>query len=135
MRPCSKAYRNVPDCGADESSPKMVEVTDPRNPLYGRSFCVIREVARGSGNCAPSYEVEHRDGSTLLIPVTATLEYIEGTNQIKLSVEAIRDLIALAETLEGHDDRTEGSVGNVVARVTASDGQRRRRGSGGGMSS
>jgi hypothetical protein len=113
----------------------MVEVTDPRHPLYGRSFCVIREVARGSGNFAPSYEVEHRDGSTLLIQVTATLEYVDGTNQIKLSVEAVRDLIAVAGTLEDHDDRTEGPVGNVVARVAASDYRRRRRGSGGGMSS
>jgi hypothetical protein len=109
-------------------------VLDPSHPLFGRSFSVIREVGRRGGNFAPSYEVEHRGGSTLLIPVSATRGYVEATNQIKLSVEAVRDLIAVAETLEGHDDRTEEPVGDFITRVAASDSRRRRRSSGGGVS-
>jgi len=109
-------------------------VLDPSHPLFGRSFIVIRELGRGGGNFAPSYEVEHLGGSTLLIPVAATQGYVEVTNQIKLSVEAVRDLIALAETLEGHDDRTKEPVGDVITRVAASDSRRRRRSSGGGVS-
>jgi hypothetical protein len=95
---------------------------------------VIRKLGRRGGNFAPSYEVEHLGGSTLLIPVSATQGYVAATNQNKLSVEAIRDLIAVAETLEGHDDRTEEPVGDVITRVAASDSRRRRRSSGGGVS-
>jgi hypothetical protein len=109
-------------------------VLDPSHPLFGRSFNVIREVGRRGGNFAPSYEVEHRGGSTLLIPVSATQGYVEATNQIKLSVEAVRDLIAVAETLEGHDDRTEEPLGDVITHAAASDSGRRRRSSGGGVS-
>lgn len=130
----AKAYRNIPACESDESSPDKIEVLDPSHPLFGRSFNVIRKVGRRGGNFAPSYEVEHRGGSTLLIPVSATQGYVEATNQIKLNVEAIRDLIAVAETLEGHDDRTEEPVGDVITRVAASDPRRRRRSSGGGVS-
>lgn len=129
----TKAYRNVPACEADESSPEKVQVLDPCHPLYGRSFYVIREVVRG-GNFPPSYEVEHRDESTLLIPVAATQGYVEATNQIKLSVEAVRDLIAFAETLEGHDGRSEEPVGDVITRVATSNSRRGRRSSGGGVS-
>ncbi|WP_143565756.1 hypothetical protein [Sinorhizobium fredii] len=129
----AKAYRNVPACEADESSPEKVQVLDPCHPLYGRSFYVIREVVRG-GNFPPSYEVEHHDGSTLLIPVTATQGCVEGTNQIKLSVEAVRDLIAVAETLEGHDGRSEEPVGDVITRVATSNSRRHRRSAGGGVS-
>jgi hypothetical protein len=109
-------------------------VLDPRHPLFGRSFNVIREVGRRCGNFAPSYEVEHHGGSTLLIPVSATQGYVDATNQIKLSVEAICDLMAVAETLEGHDDRTEEPVGDVTTHVAASDYRRGRRSSGGGVS-
>jgi hypothetical protein len=109
-------------------------VVDPSHPLFGRSFCVIREVGRGGGNFAPSYEVEHRGGSTLLIPVAATQGYFESTNQIKLSVEAVRDLIAVAESLEGHDGRSEEPVGDVIPRVATSNSRRSRRSSGGGVS-
>jgi hypothetical protein len=65
---------------------------DPHHPLYRRPFRVIRRVAHGGGNFPPSYEVDHRDGSTLLIAVAATQKYVEDTNQSKLGVEAVRDL-------------------------------------------
>ncbi len=61
------------------------------------------------------------------MPVSATQGYVESSNRIKLSIEAVRDLIAVAETLEGRDDRTEESVGDLITRAVASDSQRRRR--------
>jgi hypothetical protein len=112
----------------------LIWVLDPRHPLYGRSFHVIRRVARGGGNLPPSFEVEHRDGSTLLIPVVATQKYVDDTNQIKLSVEAVRDLVAVAECLEGHDHRPQEPVGDAVTSFAAPDSRRCRRGSGGGVS-
>ncbi|MER9972174.1 hypothetical protein, partial [Mesorhizobium sp. M0060] len=130
----AKAYRNIPAGESDESSVEVVRVLDPCHPLYGRSFRVIRRVAHHRGNFPPSYEVEHRDGSTLLIPVTATQKYVEKANQTKLSVEAVRDLVAVAECLEGHDHRPQEPMGDAVTSFAASNPRRRRRGSGGGVS-
>lgn len=95
---------------------------------------MIRQVTHGGGNFPPSYEVEYRNGSTLLIVVAATQKYVEGTYQTKLSVEAVRDLVAVAECLEGHDHRPRELVGDAVAGLAASNPRRCRRGSGGGGS-
>src|ERR1700736_4144196 len=87
---CSRAYRNIPAGESDESSTEVIRVLDPRHPLYGRSFHVIRRSTHRGGNFPPSYEVEYRNGSTLLIPVAATEKYVRDTNQTKLSIEAVR---------------------------------------------
>jgi len=55
----TKAFRNVPSGESDESLLEVVQVQDPRHPLYGRSFRVIRRVAHRGGNFPPSYEVEY----------------------------------------------------------------------------
>ncbi|MER8887796.1 hypothetical protein, partial [Mesorhizobium sp. M0816] len=130
----TKASRNIPAGESDESSGELIRVMDPHHPLYRRSFRVIRRVAHGGGNFPPSYEVDHRDGSTLLIAVAATQKYVEDTNQSKLSVEAVRDLVAVAECLEGHDHRPQEPVGDAATSFAASNPRRRRRGSGGGGS-
>ena len=78
---------------------------DPRHPLYGRSFRVIRRSSHRGGNFPPSYEVEHRNGSSLLIPVAVTEQYGQDANQTKLSIEALRDLVSVVECLESHEYR------------------------------
>jgi len=130
----SKAYRNIPTGESDESSIEVIWVQDPRHPLCGRSFRVLRRSTHHGGNFPLSYEVEHRSGSTLLIPVAATEKYVQDANQTKLSIEAVRDLITVAECLESHEYRPKQAVGDAVASFAASNHRRRRRGSGGGVS-
>src|ERR1700676_43297 len=130
----SRAYRNIPAGESDESSTEVIRVLDPRHPLYGRSFHVIRRSTHRGGNFPPSYEVEYRNGSTLLIPVTATEKYVRDTNQTKLSIEAVRDLVSVAECLENHEYRPKQAVGDAVAGFAASNCRRRCRGSGGAAS-
>src|ERR1700676_844480 len=91
----AKAFRNIPSEEADESSAEMIEFLDPRHPLYGRSFRVIRRSTHRGGNFPPSYEVEHHHGSSLLIPVDVTEKRVLDANQTKLSIEALRDLVAV----------------------------------------
>ena len=130
----AKAFRNIPSGEFDESSVDVIEVQDQRHPLYGRSFRVIRLVAHRGGNFPPSYEVEYQSGRSLLIPITVTKPYQEGTNQIKLSIEALRELVVAAECLECHEYGSKRSVGGAAARSSASDRRRRRRGAGGDLS-
>ena len=130
----AKAFRNIPSGESDESSAELVRVQDPRHPLYGRSFRVIRRVAHSGGNFSPSYEVEYLSGRSLLISITATEPYHQGTNQTKLSIEALRELVLAAECLECHEHGSERTVGGIVACSTASDRRRGRCSSGGGLS-
>jgi hypothetical protein len=76
---------------------------------------VIRRSTHRGGNFPPSYEVEHRNGSTLLIPVAATERYVPDTNQIKLSIEAVRDLVSVAECLESDEYRPKKALDDAVA--------------------
>src|SRR5882672_10999965 len=94
---CSKAYRNIPSGEADESPVEEIRVLDPRHPLYGRSFRVLRRLIQRGGNFPRSYEVEYCNGSTLLIPVSA-IEYDHSeNNQTKLSIEALHDLLSVID--------------------------------------
>jgi hypothetical protein len=52
-------------------------------------------------------------------------------NRIKLSVEALRDLISLIELLGTHGDRAEEPVVDAASGTTAADHRRDRRGPGG----
>jgi hypothetical protein len=106
-----------------------VTVLDPTHPLFGRMFRVVRSVHCG-GNHPVSYEVEHRDGASLLISVAATEPQMAMENRTKLSVEALHDLISLVEQLD--DDRSERPVGHSADGVAAPDRRRGRRGPGGG---
>jgi transposase len=130
----AQLYRNIPACESDESSTEVIQVLDPRHPLYGRSFRVIRRSTHGGGNLPPSYEVEYLNGSTLLIPVAATEQCTREANQLKLSIEALRDLVCAVECLGDHEHGPKGPLGNVAAGIAAPDRRGRCRGPGGGLS-
>lgn len=54
--PRAKAYRNITFCESDESAVEVIQVVDPRHPLYGRYFRVIRRSTHHGGSSAPAYE-------------------------------------------------------------------------------
>jgi len=95
---CSKAFRNIPSGESDESLAEVIQVLDPRHPLHGRSFRVIRRSAHRAGNFPASYEVEYRNGVSLLVPISVTELYVIGPNQTKLSIESLRELRARQES-------------------------------------
>jgi hypothetical protein len=128
-----KVFRNIPSGESDESSADVVEVLDPHHPLYGRSFRVIGRVTHRVGNFPLSYEVEYGDDGSLLVPISVTEPYDIETNQTKLSIEALVELILAVECLECHEHGSTRSVGGAAAGSTASDRRRRRRGSGGDL--
>ena len=109
-------------------------VRDPRHPLHARRFVVLRRLTRRAGNVLPSFEVEHRDGSTLLIPEVATEPSSAGETDVKLSVEGLRELVSLAEVLDEHADRPGRSLGDAAAGAAPTHRRGRRRGPGGGAS-
>ena len=129
----AKAYRNIPLGESDESLAEVIQVLDPRHPLYGRSFRVIRRSTHRGGNFAPSYEVEHRSGTSLLVPISVTEPYEVNANLTKLCIDALRDLISQAECLECHERRSEGTLGVAAAGSAPPDRRRRRRNPGGGL--
>jgi hypothetical protein len=130
----AKAYRTAPTGKPDESSVEVVEVLDPRHPLYGRSFRVICRSSHRGGNFPPSYEVEHRSGTSLLVPISVTELHQPNTNRTKLCIEALCELISAAECLECDEHRSERSLGDAAAGSAATDRRRDRRGSGGDVS-
>lgn len=130
----AKAFRNIPPGEADESLAEVIQVLDPRHPLYGQSFRVVRRSAHRAGNFPPSYEVEYHDGASLLVPIAVTNASDIGSNRTKLSIEALRDLVAAVECLEPDEHRSKGSLGGAASGSSASDCRRRRRSSGGDLS-
>ena len=132
--PPTKAYRNIPSCESDESPIEEIRVVDPRHPLYGRSFRVIRRSTHHSGNCPLSYEVEYCNGSSLLIPVDVTEWYDLPNNRTILSIDALRDLISVIDCLDSHGDRSKRSLDDTAVVYTTSGRRRRRRRLGGGLS-
>ena len=129
---CSKAFRNIPSRDADESLIEVVQVRDPRHPLFGKSFRIIRRTVDRAGNVPASYEVEHRNGSTLLISVQATEQYETAANQFKLSIDALKDLVCLADGLGSDECRSQGSLDCTGSDIAASDSRGRRDRTGGG---
>ncbi len=132
--PGTKAYRNIPSAEFDESPVEEVRVLDPRHPLYGRSFRVIRRAAHRGGNFPSSFEVEHCNGSSLLIPIAVTEWHDLPGSRTTLSIDALRELIDVVDCLDDHGDRPERSLDDAAAVSAASDRRRRRRGPGGGPS-
>ena len=107
---------------------------DPVHPLYGRTFHVIRRSVHRSGSFPISYEVEYKNGASLLIPVVATGKYDQNEYRTKLSVEALYDLIAVAEQVEDYADKAGRPLGDTAAGTAAPNRRRGRRGTGGGLS-
>lgn len=131
-RICSKAFRNIPSAESDESSFEEVQVLDPRHPLYGKSFRVVRQLPRRGGNFQPSYEVEYYKGTTLIIPIAAT-EYLRDKNdQTKLSIEALLDIISVSDCIHDSKHESEGLLETATVISPTADCRRRRGGSDGG---
>jgi hypothetical protein len=129
--PPTKLYRNIPSVESDESSEEIITVRDVTHPLFGRTFSVIRRAVHRGGGFPVSYEVAHGDHASLLIPVASVEPEISVTNRIKLSVEALNDLISEAEQVDDYADQTEGPLGDTGADLTPSDRRRNRSRSGG----
>ena len=108
-------------------------VRDTGHPLYGRSFRVIRRTSGRGGNFLPSYEVEYRDGVTLLVPVSATEPPVPSAALTKLSMEALRDLLDVVEC-QDHERGARRPLDDAAADPATTDRRRHRRGSGGGLS-
>ena len=127
----AKAHRNIPSGEADESLFEVIQVLDPRHPLYGRSFRLICRSSHRGGNFPPSYEVEHRGGTSLLVPIAATEPQEPNANRTKLSIEALHELISAVECLEFDEHRSEKSLGDAAVSTAATDRRRHCLGSGG----
>ena len=123
-----------PLVSSDESLAEVIQVLDQRHPLYGRSFRVIRRSTHRGGNFPPSYEVEYRNGVSLLVPISVTDPQNSRPNQTKLSIESLRELIVAAECLECDEHRYERSLGGAATGSAASDRRRRGRSASGDLS-
>ena len=85
-----------------------MEVLDPRHPLYGRRYRLIsigkETITRGV--CKEIFaRVHYRFGLTLLLPLGVTSLERNGlpcAASTKLSLDALQDLIPLAEESGGH---------------------------------
>ncbi|MEY9698959.1 hypothetical protein ABIF50_002651 [Bradyrhizobium diazoefficiens] len=121
----------VPDSESDESFPEVVEVRDPHHPLWGRSYRVIRKIGQRGRGIPASYEVEYRAGSSLLIQATAIEYYEQEANQIKLSMEALLELLSTADCPDAHEHGSSRSLVDADARAPTPDRRRRRRNFGG----
>jgi hypothetical protein len=130
----TKAYRNIPSGEPDESLVEVIQVLDPRHPLYGRAFRVICRSSHRGGNFPPSYEVEHRGGTSLLVPISVTEPYEASANRTKLSIEALCDLISAVECLKCDEHKSKRSLDDTAAGSTATDRRGHRRSSGGDLS-
>lgn len=132
--PRARTYRNIPSTEADDPLPEEVMVQDPRHPLCGRCFAVLRRVSRRAGNVLPSFEVGHVGGTTLLISQAACKPRPVGESHVKLSVAGLRELVSLAGSLDTHADRPGRGMGHTPDGPAAADRRGRRRGSGGDAS-
>jgi hypothetical protein len=95
---------------------------------------MIRRTMDRGGNVPASYEVEYRNGSSLIIPVQATEECELNSNQTKLSIEALLDLVSVAESIDDDEYRSKIPLVSAVADAAASNRRRRRCRPGGGRS-
>lgn len=129
----AKAYRNIPSSKAEDSLPDVVAVRDPSHPLFGKSFRVVRVSTHRGGNFAPSYEVEHCAGISLLIPIASTEEPGPSEHLTKLSVEGLEELISVVGQLED-ERRSKGCLDDAAAQLAAAGRRRNRRSIGGDVS-
>jgi hypothetical protein len=111
------ANRCTPKADADLPMPADVEVIDPMHPLYGRRFRVV-SITRGtcSDSCA---RVEWRFGLTLLLPLEVTNlvpRKEQRTMPTRLSIEAMEELVAVAEGSEGACPSSLGRSGAIYRR-------------------
>ena len=97
-----EGVRGAPDPHRDDALSEEVEVVDVEHPLFGRRFNLISVQTVTCGELL--VRVNYRFGLTLLLPIGVTdLEPAVASRALraKLSVEAVKDLIAVAEGSEG----------------------------------
>ena len=97
-------------------------------------FRVLRRSIHRGGNSPPSYEVEYRNGTSLLIPISATERDNSENNLTKLSITALQDLLAMIDCFDSHEHKSKRSLDDAAAVSTTPDRRRRRRSLGGGLS-
>lgn len=122
-----------PSSEADESFPDEITICDPRHPLYGRAFRVIRRTSYRGGNFLPSFEVDFQDSVTLLVPVAATDPHVFSAGATKLSIDALLDLLNVVESCD-HEHGARSSLDDAAADPSPTDRRRHCRSSGGGLS-
>ena len=110
----SRGFKSTPTADADVPMPADVEVIDPTHPLYGRRFRLV-SITRGtcSDSCA---RVEWRFGLTLLLSLEVTNlvpRKEQRTMRTRLSIEAMEELVAVAEGSEGVCPSSLGRSGAV----------------------
>ena len=98
-------------------------VVEPRHPLFGRKFKIIRCLGH-VGNCLPSYEVEYLNNYRLLVPITATVSSAAMENHTKLSFDALSDLILTVELVENGKDQSGRALDDAVSELAPSDCRR-----------
>ena len=98
-------------------------MADPRHPLFGRKFRVIRHVF-AKGNSPSSYEVEYLGTYHLLVPTAVTEPSAVSENHTKLSLEALSDLILTAGLIENGDDQSGQALDAAVSEPATSDRRR-----------
>src|SRR5712671_2942579 len=114
----------------DVATSEEVEVVDPRHPLYGRRYRLISigNETTTRGACKELFaRVHYRFGLTLLLPLGVTnLEQngLPRAASTKLNLDALQDLIALAEESEGTCPSNLGRSGAVCRKRFARRSQR-----------
>lgn len=103
----ARGSRDTHKSDDDVATSEEVEVIDPRHPLYGRRYRLISigKETTTRGACKELFaRVHYRFGLTLLLPLGVTNLERNGflhAAPTKLSLEALQDLIALAEESGG----------------------------------
>ena len=115
--PRAKGFENTLRAEADVPMPADVQVIDPTHPLYGRRFQLVSVIR---GTCSDSrVRVKWRFGLTLLLPLEVTNlvpRNEQRTTPTKLSIEAMEELVAVAEGSEGACPSSLGRSGAVCRR-------------------
>jgi hypothetical protein len=104
LKICGQSPRSRPQLDTPFENPQKetlteIEVTDPTHPLFGRQF-PLRAV-NSFQHGAEYVFVAYREDMTLRIPLLSTnLASPRPTTATKLTVQAVTDLISLAEQCE-----------------------------------
>jgi hypothetical protein len=97
-----------------------VEVTDPTHPLFGRRFPLLSVSSRP--NAVGYVYVSYREYMILRIPKDATnLAPAQSTLQTKLTVDAVEQLISVAEECKVLCQKTSSSCGQQSPKTSGSN--------------
>jgi hypothetical protein len=114
----------------DVAASEEVEVVDPRHPLYGRRYRLISigKESTTRGACKePFARVHYRFGLTLLLPLGVTNLERSGLPRAalaKLTLDALQDLIAVAEESGGTCPSNLGRSGAVCRKRSGKRSQK-----------